>query len=169
MNRPVIGPAGLRMGSWAGKAATSKNSGCTADWVRPKLNWTPKKPRFIISSALVVISGLRSSSPEPGEKVSDVVIAMATPIGRRDPSDPRLTRPALFHADQTMTKQSPSGRRVAAPLLSTAGPVCNSVPNQQEERGHGGTETTGCPPPVAQSAAPAGVPSRDRRGGEIGT
>ena len=57
----------------------SRKSGFTADWVRPKLNWTPKNPRFIISRALPDISGLRSASPEPGETDSDVVVAMATP------------------------------------------------------------------------------------------
>jgi hypothetical protein len=50
MSRPVTGPARLRIGSSSGDAPISRNSGFTADWVRPKLNCTPKNPRFIISS-----------------------------------------------------------------------------------------------------------------------
>ena len=52
MSSPVTGPARLRIGSWSGVAPISRKSGFTADWVRPKLNWTPKNPRFIISRAL---------------------------------------------------------------------------------------------------------------------
>src|SRR5689334_6525234 len=62
----------------------SRKSGFTADWVRPKLNWTPKNPRFIIRIALPVINGLRSTRPALAETDSDVVVVMATPFGRRD-------------------------------------------------------------------------------------
>src|SRR3954451_11175538 len=61
MSSPVIGPARFRIGSCSGSAPISRKRGFTADWVRPKLNWTPKNPRFIISSALVVIRGRRSA------------------------------------------------------------------------------------------------------------
>ena len=48
-----------------------------------------------MSNALVVMSGRRSSSPEDGVNVSDVVTAMATPSA--DPNDPILEiRPALL-------------------------------------------------------------------------
>src|SRR5919107_4418163 len=80
MIRPVTGPARLRMGNCSGVAPISRNSGFTADWVRPKLNWTPKNPRFIIRRALVVINGLRSSCPGPGGTVSAaVVVVIGTP------------------------------------------------------------------------------------------
>ena len=65
MISPVTGPARLRIGSCSGFAPISRNSGFTADWVRPKLNWTPKNPRFIIRMAGPVISGLRSTCPHP--------------------------------------------------------------------------------------------------------
>src|SRR4051794_21215021 len=79
MISPVTGPARLRMGSWSGAAPIRRKSGFTADWVRPKLNWTPKNPRFIISRALPVISGLRSAGPAPIETDSDVVVVIVTP------------------------------------------------------------------------------------------
>ena len=60
MMRPVMGPAMLRIGSCSGLAPISVNSGFTADCVRPKLNWTPKKPRFINRMLPPLISGLRS-------------------------------------------------------------------------------------------------------------
>ena len=62
MMRPVMGPAMLRIGSCSGSAPISVNSGFTADCVRPKLNWTPKKPRFINRMLPPLISGLRSWS-----------------------------------------------------------------------------------------------------------
>src|SRR4051794_8723020 len=81
MTSPVTGPARLRIGSCSGEAPMSRKSGFTADCVRPKLNCTPKNPRFIIRRAFRLISGLRSTWPEPAETNSDVVVVMTTPLG----------------------------------------------------------------------------------------
>ena len=62
MSRPVIGPGEVEDRQLSGSAPISRKSGFTADWVRPKLNWTPKNPRFIIRMAPPLISGLRSWS-----------------------------------------------------------------------------------------------------------
>ena len=79
MSSPVTGPARLRIGSSSGDAPISRKSGFTADWVRPKLNCTPKKPRFIIRRARPLISGLSSTCPAPAETGSDFVVVMASP------------------------------------------------------------------------------------------
>ena len=90
MSSPVTGPARLRIGRSCGFAPMSRKSGFTADWVRPKLNWTPKNPRFIISRARPVISGLCSTCPAGVDTDSDVVTVMATPS-----ADAIQARPSL--------------------------------------------------------------------------
>ena len=62
ISRPVMGPAMLRMGRSCASAPNSTKIGFTAVWVRPKLNWTPKKPRFIQAMLPELIRGRRSSS-----------------------------------------------------------------------------------------------------------
>ena len=62
INRPVIGPAMLRIGRLCASAPKNKKMGFTALWVSPKLNCTPKNPRFIQAMLPVVISGRRASS-----------------------------------------------------------------------------------------------------------
>src|SRR4051794_10521003 len=86
MTSPVTGPARLRIGSRSGLAPISRKSGFTADWVRPKLNCTPKNPRFIIRMAPVDISGLRSTCSAPvgaesGVLLAVVVAVMLAPLG----------------------------------------------------------------------------------------
>src|SRR3954454_2623131 len=62
INNPVMGPAMLRMGRYSGFAPNRRKRGFTAVWVRPKLNWTPKNPRFIQAMLPAVINGRRASS-----------------------------------------------------------------------------------------------------------
>ena len=62
INKPVMGPAMLRMGSHSGFAPNRRKIGFTAVWVSPKLNWTPKNPRFIQAMFPAVINGRRASS-----------------------------------------------------------------------------------------------------------
>src|SRR3954467_7155935 len=85
MTSPVTGPARLRIGSWSGLAPISRKSGFTADCVSPKLNWTPKNPRFIIRIAPVDITGLRSTCSTPvgaewGVLLAVVVAVMLAPL-----------------------------------------------------------------------------------------
>src|SRR5215210_1017180 len=75
----------LRMGRYSGFAPSRRKMGLTAVWVRPKLNWTPKNPRFIQAMFREVIRG-RRSSPDP----TSVTSAMAVD-----------TRHAPSAADQT--------------------------------------------------------------------
>ena len=62
ISRPVIGPAMLRIGKLCASAPSSRKIGFTALWVSPKLNCTPKNPRFIQAMLPVVIRGRRTSS-----------------------------------------------------------------------------------------------------------
>src|SRR3954462_13604168 len=62
INKPVMGPAMLRMGRYSGFAPNRRKSGFTAVWVSPKLNWTPKNPRFIQAMLPALIKGRRASS-----------------------------------------------------------------------------------------------------------
>ena len=64
ISKPVIGPAMLRIGRLCASAPSRRNSGFTAVWVSPKLNCTPKNPRFIHAMLPDVINGRRRSSSE---------------------------------------------------------------------------------------------------------
>src|SRR5215213_3657132 len=73
ISRPVIGPAMFRIGRLCAAARRSRNNGFTAVCVSPKLNWTPKNPRFIQAMFLEVIKG-RRSSPEPTSVTSVITV-----------------------------------------------------------------------------------------------
>src|SRR3954471_11597986 len=93
MTRPVTGPARLRIGSCSGLAPISRKSGFTADWVRPKLNWTPKNPRFIIRIALVDMGGLRSAWSTPVGAESGVLLAVVVAVMLAPLADAILIEP----------------------------------------------------------------------------
>src|SRR4051794_26418106 len=94
MIRPVTGPARLRSGSWSGLAPISRKSGFTADWVRPKLNCTPKNPRFIIRMAPVDIGGLRSAWSTPVGAESGVLLAVVVAVMLAPLADAILIEPS---------------------------------------------------------------------------
>src|SRR5918998_6298946 len=75
INNPVIGPAMLRIGRACASAPRNRKIGFTALWVSPKLNWTPKNPRFIQAMFLEVINGRRASS-EPTSVISASAVDM---------------------------------------------------------------------------------------------
>lgn len=77
MNRPVIGPAMFSIGSCSGLAPINVNNGFTADWVRPKLNDTPKNPSVMISMLLPLSRGLRS--PASCGITVVVVVSLSSP------------------------------------------------------------------------------------------
>ena len=78
ISKPVIGPAMLRIGRLCASAPKNKKMGFTALWVSPKLNCTPKNPRFIQAMLPVVISGRRSSSAStPATSTTFVAIETA--------------------------------------------------------------------------------------------
>src|SRR5918998_265244 len=76
INKPVIGPAMLRIGRLCASAPKNKKMGFTALWVSPKLNCTPKNPRFIQAMLPVVISGRRSSSALTSGISATLVVAI---------------------------------------------------------------------------------------------
>src|ERR687893_1346739 len=76
ISKPVIGPAMLRIGRLCASAPKNKKMGFTALWVSPKLNWTPKNPRFIQAMLPVVISGRRASSASTSGTSATFVVAM---------------------------------------------------------------------------------------------
>src|ERR671916_452119 len=76
INKPVIGPAMLRIGRLCASAPKNKKIGFTALWVSPKLNCTPKNPRFIQAMLPVVINGRRSSSASTGATSSTTFVAI---------------------------------------------------------------------------------------------
>src|SRR5918998_637531 len=85
INKPVIGPAMLRIGRLCASAPKNKKMGFTALWVSPKLNWTPKNPRFIQAMLPVVISGRRSSSASSSVGCATFVVAIETAPSRSGP------------------------------------------------------------------------------------
>ena len=68
---------------FVGRRPDQQEKRFTADWVRPKLNCTPKNPRFIISRALPDINGLCSTCVVSVETDSGFVVVMAAPEPQR--------------------------------------------------------------------------------------
>src|SRR3954454_15802915 len=91
INNPVMGPAMLRMGRYSGFAPNRRKRGFTAVWVRPKLNWTPKNPRFIHAMLPGVINGRRASS-------SSLVFSWTTAVSTAMRPLPRHTQGAIVVA-----------------------------------------------------------------------
>ena len=90
ISKPVIGPAMLRIGRLCASAPKNKKMGFTALWVSPKLNCTPKNPRFIQAMLPVVISGRRSSSAStPAASTTFVAIETAPLRSGRDEAQRR--------------------------------------------------------------------------------
>ena len=80
INKPVIGPAMLRIGRLCASAPKNKKMGFTALWVSPKLNCTPKNPRFIQAMLPNVISGRRMSSSSTGATSATFVVIEFAPL-----------------------------------------------------------------------------------------
>src|SRR3954468_24849372 len=138
MISPVTGPARLRIGSWSGLAPISRKSGFTADWVSPKLNCTPKNPRFIIRIAPVDISGLRSTCSVPvgaesGVLLADVVAVMLAPL-----ADAILIEPSGADLPSRTVPQSPEQPAPAGEPPSAAPRFTGVRMAGQVDRGHPG-------------------------------
>ena len=89
ISKPVIGPAMLRIGRLCASAPKNKKIGFTALWVSPKLNCTPKNPRFIQAMLPVVINGRRSSSAStPSASTTFVAIETAPLRSGQDEAHP---------------------------------------------------------------------------------
>src|SRR3954454_5389532 len=119
INNPVMGAAMLRMGRYSGFAPNRRKRGFTAVWVRPKLNWTPKNPRFIHAMLPAVINGRRASSSSTvfarTSAVSTAIkLSLGTPRARYSLRPQPLRRSTPLQIDLVMpggrASQPPSAR-----------------------------------------------------------
>src|SRR3954451_3575767 len=122
INKPVMGPAMLRMGSHCGFAPNRRKIGFTAVWVSPKLNWTPKNPRFIQAMLPAVINGRRASS-------SSTVFARTSAVSTAMKRSPWHTRARYSLRPHPLQRSPPMQLTSLLRRMNTSTPAARSVPH----------------------------------------